>query len=57
MVSVDDVLVDAFPAEMFQNLVNAVDAVQNGLRQDKTRRELAWAICLWLDTRIQCVYS
>lgn len=32
MVTVDDVLVDAFPAEMLQDLINAVDAVQDGLR-------------------------
>lgn len=31
MVTVDDVLVDAFAAEVLQHLVDAVDAVKDGL--------------------------
>lgn len=31
VVPVDDVLVDALPAEMFQYFINAVDTIQNSL--------------------------
>lgn len=35
MVAVDDMLVDALPPEVLQNLVDAVDAVQNGLEEQE----------------------
>lgn len=33
MIAVDDMLVDALPPEVLQNLVDAVDAIQNGLEE------------------------
>lgn len=32
MVTIDDMLVDALPPKVFQDFIDAVNAVQNGLR-------------------------
>ncbi len=37
VVTIDDMLVDALPAEMFKDFVNAVNAVQNGLADHETK--------------------
>lgn len=48
VVAVDDVLVDALPPEVLQNLVDAVDAVQDGLdeQEQKQREEKNTALLL-----------
>ncbi len=50
VVTIDDVLVDAFPAEMFQYFINAVDAIQNSLEKTQTT-------CKTLRFRVRTVIS
>lgn len=54
VVAVDDVLVDAFPAEVLQDLVDAVNAVQNGLQGNAERCERG-SICGAPHTRDICL--
>lgn len=37
MVTTDDMLVDALPAKMFKDFVDAVNAIQNRLQREKTK--------------------
>lgn len=42
MVTIDDMLVDAFPTEMLKDFVDAVNAVQNGLKEHKKKSRVAF---------------
>lgn len=37
MVTTDDMLVDALPAKMFKDFVDAINAIQNRLESQKTK--------------------
>lgn len=39
MVTIDNMLVDSFPPEMLQDLVNAVDTIENGLQGEKKKND------------------
>lgn len=42
VITVDDVLVDALPAEMLQYFINAVDTIQNSLKEKTNKHNIVY---------------